>query len=276
MASTGLGRIFKGGIDEKGLKRRQAAAKASGDRLSLKKGATQKVQFGAPPDNAKFWMEYKQHVFRDGNNWRFVPCKNAVPTRDGWAEEDNGCILHDDERDEVVRTSDGFAVCVWSINDRAFKILTGSGTLLARILYQYHRNEERFTHRTWEITRLNVEGQAQFDVSQGEERAIRLGDKQSIDLNKWLAGEISRYENTVTSSRPKRSSLEDYENEDDEEEDDDEGEDEEPTEDELMDKEEWPLSELKKYAKEHGVRVSEENARNRSAIVRAIIRKRDR
>jgi hypothetical protein len=252
--------IFKGGIDQEGVKKRQEQAKAgSGPRVALKPGTTQILQFwGNPIKNDPFFLEYKQHVWKEGTKrWFFVPCLG----------EEFGCTLDDDEDDTKAKIGHGFAAAVWNFKERKPMVLTGGTNMLSLIIYQYKRNPERFSHRTFEVARLDTPGPAQYDVSVAEERAIRLSEKTPIDLEKYLIGEAESYNKEVGTKRRGASTLDD-----EEEEEDGDYEDEEPSEEEMMDKDAWSWSELKEYAHDYmGVRI---NTTKRGELVDAILTKR--
>lgn len=269
MTKSSFAGIFRRGIDEKALEQRAKASKTSGNRLGIGKGETKKVQFyGAPDADSPYWMEFPQHVWMENGRWQFVPC----------AGEDE-CDICQDEDDKKAKTSNGFACAVWSFPDKAPKVLTGPQGLLVRIIYRWRRAEDRFAKRVWEVTRFNQD-KTEYDVSQAEERPISLQSHPAIDLEKYLLGEIARYKANTGGSKQSRkgpSSLDDL---DDDEEDDLEDEEEEldedegPTKDDLMDREEYPLRDLLDYAEEVGARIPSAETKNRTMIVRRIIKKR--
>lgn len=265
--SSSLANIFKGGIDEKALQQRANASRSSGDRLGIAKGETKLVQFYGETSNEDYWLEFPQHVWKSNGKWNFIPCIGP----------DNGCARCASDEEGAEKTSPGFIAAVWSFKDKGPKVLTGPMGLLTRIVYRYRRASDRFLRRTWEITRLNTE-KTDYDVSQGEDRPINLSNHEAIDLRKWLITEYEKYAATVSKAKKSRgpSTLDDYDDEEDEDEEieDDSEEEDGPTEDDLMDKEEYPLSELKKYAKEVGVKITPEISKNRITIVKKIIRAR--
>lgn len=252
-------KTFKGGLNSKRIESRTGGGGGNKNSLQYKVGEMRVVQFFGKPSDDSMFMEFEQHQFRDGSRWNYVPCGGE------------GCPLCDHENDEVSKTRHRFVAAIWSFKDKASKILEGPNDLATRLIYRYKRAPERFTHRTFEVSKLKTEP-VSYDVSVGEERAIRLTDKEPLDLEKYLIEQMERYYSANGDASSGPSTLDDDEDEDDEDipeddEDDEEG-GEDPDEDEMHDME-WP--DLKAYAREVGVRS---DTRKRSELIRLILRKR--
>jgi hypothetical protein len=253
--------VFKGGMSENEVKKQQARSGAmNGPRLYIKKGTTKVVQFwGDPVEDDPHSLQYNQHVWNEGKRWFFIPC---------FGEKFN-CVEDQNENERRANTSFAFIAQVWSFTDRKPMVLTGGSKLAALIQFQYKRNPERFTRRTFEISALAES--SDFVVQQAEERPIRLSEKEPVDMEEYLWGEFQRNQEANKQDGPSSLDEDDDEDEFEDDEDEEETEDDEPDEDEMLDKDAWSWSDLKSHARKVGVRS---DTKNRAELVRLILRKR--
>lgn len=254
----------------KGLNKKKISRRRGGNfkRLVIEKGDYKAVQFLNDPTEM---FEYEQHVWREKGQWYFVPCL------DDFFDTKGLCPLCEDDEKEVARTSYQFAANVWSFKDKAVKILTGGQDLAGRIMFRWEKKKSLFLKRTWDI-RKNDTKPVTMDIDVGDKSALKSTSKLELfDLAQYVLEEAERYYGddmpTMKGKKkktPKRTALDDYD-----EDDDDESEDEYDKET-LLDKEETPLKELKRIASEEfGIKLVDKagDKRDRETLVRLIMKR---
>jgi hypothetical protein len=263
-------------------KKRMASKGGSLVRSVLKQGETKPYQFLTKPAGMK---EFFQHQWREDGQWWYVPC---IADENG-----QGCPLCDDEDEVRAKQHYKFLANVYDLKEKKVLIFEGPKTLATQIFQKYQRKPGLFLKRVYDVTKMPTTP-VTYNSELAEERPVRTSGLKLHDLQAYLDAEANRYfgeggAGASTKSKKRRSALdddEDFDEEDDEDfEDEDEFEDEEddeyddeeedeeddPSEDEMMDRDAWPISELKSYGREVGLK---KQYPNRSALVRAIVKKR--
>jgi len=152
-------------------------SKNFGKRVNLKQGDTIPVQFLQLPDE---FIEYEMHSFQENGRWTYVPCVG------------DNCPMCADESQAISRTSYRFAANVFNLKEKKVQILEGPKDLASRIFYRYERGEAKFLKRTFEITKFPTQP-VSYDVSIGEEPAVKTTSLTLHDLDDYIVEEAKRY-----------------------------------------------------------------------------------
>jgi hypothetical protein len=264
------------GLSEKRMESKGGGGNPNAVRFP-KEGGTIPVQFLQTPKEMK---EFDQHQWKEDGRWYYVPCAG------------DDCPICDDEDSTKSKKNYRFVCNVYNLKERKVQVLEGSKTVASLIAYRYKRKPAVFLKRVYDITKFNTQP-VTYNFELAEEATVRVSGLKLIDLDDYIDNALQAYlknEGGAATKKSKRSALDDDEWEDedelddeDEEESDEEEEDEEdldddetddeeePDEDEMMDKETWPWSDLKDYAKENGIKKT---YTKRSELVQAILKKR--
>lgn len=235
-------------------KKRYTKKSGGGDRVQFdEKKPTVCLQFVAPIDDADWWVEIEQHVFREDGKWNYVPCLGE------------GCPLCEDEDSDVSKTSYRFFTCVWNFKTKRYEILEGPKDMSGRIAFRYEKKKKSFLSRTWDVTRMDTTP-VSYDVESGDKAAIKIDKKKLIDVGKYIDAAAKRYfgDDMPTGKTPKRSALDD----------DDYDEDDEYDEDELL---EMDKGEVKDIAKSLGIKLKDKDdePRSKKTLIKLILKRQE-
>lgn len=245
-----------------GLNKSRYAKKGVGaDRIQLGQGDSGTFQFVAPITDEKMWKEIWQHQFNDGG-WKYVPCLG------------DDCPLCDDDERDVSKTTYRFFTVVWDSKEKKLAVLEGPKDLSGRIARKFSKAEKRkkgsFLTQTYEITKLKTTP-VSYEVDEGGKKAVSIDLKKAPDLDAYIEDQKLRYfgddlpkSKKGKKKEPKRTALDD----------DDDAQEDGYDEEEL---EEMDWSDLKKYAKQLGVKLVDKDGekRKRPALIKLILKKQD-
>jgi hypothetical protein len=240
-----------GGLNENRIQR----SSSSGKRLFLPKGKTVPVLFPKDPSDPSGFMEFDQHVWKEGSKWNFVPC---IANDD----DPDACPLCNEDDPAIAKTSYAFACQVWDVKNKCWRVMTGPGKLSQLIVNRWKSRKKSFTRVVFDITQMDTKP-VSYDVDATEEDPPKVkGDP--YDLDEFLAEEFQKAIGGDTDGGSKKASKSSLEDDDDDDEEDDEDDDEAHTQEEL---EEMTIRELKRLARSLDIDTAD---KSRKKLIRAI------
>lgn len=231
-----------------------------GDFVKMDVGDTVLVQFVADISDDEWWKEIEQHVFKEKGKWQYVPCLG------------DNCPLCEDDDPEVAKTSYRFFTVVYDFGEKRLAILEGPKDLSGRIAFRYEKKKKSFLSRTWDVSKLKTQP-VSYDVESADKKAKEIDEEKlkAFDLDKMIQAKAERYfgedlAGNKKSKKPKKSALDDDDDEDDYEADD------EYDEDDLL---EMERSEVRKIAKQLGIKATDKEgeARSKKTLIKLILKK---
>lgn len=242
-----------------GLNDKRMAKGTGGNRLVIKQGETETVQF---PTSIKDFREFDIHQFQEKNKWQYVPCAG------------DDCPLCDDDDDEVRRTHYRFCCNVWAKKQKKVLILEGPKDLSGRISMRAKSANKgklkkigKFNRKLYDVSKLKTTP-VSYDVESADGRSLSLDELSELelhDLDAYITGEMERYFGDSTPAKSGKSALDD-------DDDDDDADDDEYDLDELLD---MKFSEVKRIAKQMKVRLTDSDGEDRTKkqLAKLIIKK---
>jgi hypothetical protein len=252
--SSGLSPRMYSGLSKKRMEKGQAS-----NRLILKQGKTQTVQFLDTPDEMK---EFDMHQFQDGGKWNYVPCAG------------DDCPLCEDDDPDVARTRYRFICNVYSFSDKAVRVMNGPKDLSGRIMQRYERLRKsaggsrkkaakRFLSKTYDVTQLNTQP-VTYDVEAADDEPVQTDKLKKLDLEAYIINDMKRY--FGADGMPDGGGKTAMDDDDEDEQED------EYDEDEL---DEMTPGEVRSIAKGLGIKLVDKDGekRKKSALIRLILKK---
>src|SRR6478609_8332462 len=171
-----------GGLSTKafgGLNKKNYTKKAStfGQRIQFKEGERVTVQFLGEPDDEECFKEYFQHSWQEAGKWNYVPCAG------------DDCPICEEEDQAKSKTAYRFVAKVYNFGEKKIQVMEGPKDLAGRVVYQWERNNEKFTKKVWDVMPLATQPRT-YQVDYNDEvvpkRTIEEDAKNPVDLNKYL------------------------------------------------------------------------------------------
>lgn len=228
-----------------GLNKKRLAAAASGgggQRVKLVAGTPIPLQFLTTPAEFK---EYRTHSFREDGSWTYVPCLGKKI-----------CPLCKNEEEDVSKTSYRFCANVYNVAEKKVQILDNGSEMAQQIFYRWERSPKKFLKKLYEASRFDGK-RTSYEVIPAEEQDDALDEKalkklKLHDLQAYIDDGAKRY---YGDELPEEDALDDDDDDESDDDDDDaDSDDDEDDDDDGEDLDDMGVSELKKKAKELGIK----------------------